>query len=107
MLGGKSALKEAASKLRPYFKHLHAVHTPEMSILYVRAPLGSDTEAKYTRTALWRVTAAATALKPLPAMCDEILSEQLEQWAVNDELHAVLKAEYGFGWFSADELASM
>ncbi|KAL0032300.1 hypothetical protein WJX79_003594 [Trebouxia sp. C0005] len=44
------------------------------------------------------------ALKPLHSLCDELLSEQFEQWAVNDELHDVLRSEYGYGWFSAQDL---
>lgn len=104
ILGGLPALKEAIFQITPHFQHLHALCTPEVNILFARAALGSDADSNSGRTALWRVTAAAAALKPLHSLCDELLSEQLEQWAVNDELHDVLKSEYGYGWFSAQDL---
>ena len=96
------ALKEAESKVAPHFQHLHALCTPELNILFGRAALGSNADSN-AGTALWRVTAAAAALKPLAVLCDEVLSEQLEQWAINDELHQVLKSEFGYGWFAAHE----
>jgi len=104
ILGGLPALKEAIFKITPHFQHLHALCTPEVNTLFARAALGGDADSNSGRTALWRVTAAAAALKPLHSLCDELLSEQLEQWAVNDELHDVLKSEYGYGWFSAQDL---
>ena len=104
ILGGLPALHEAVTQLTPHFQHLHVLCTPELNIVFGRAALGSDADSNTARTALWRVTAAAAALKPLPVLCDEILSEQLEQWAVNDELHDVLKSEFGYGWFAAQDL---
>ena len=84
ILGGLPALKEAILRITPHFQHLHALCTPEVNILFARAALGSDADSNSGRTALWRVTAAAAALKPLHRLCDEPLREQLEQWAVND-----------------------
>ncbi len=104
ILGGLPALKEAILIITPHFQHLHALCTPEVNVLFARAALGGDRDSNSGRTALWRVTAAAAALKPLHSLCDELLSQQLEQWAVNDELHDVLKSEYAYGWFSAQDL---
>ena len=97
------ALQEAVTKLHPHFQHLHALCTPEFGVVFGRAALRSGNDPQ-KRTALWRVTAAAATLKPLSVLCDEVLGEQLEQWAVNDELHDVLKAQFGYGWFTAQEL---
>lgn len=104
VLGGMSALKRAAAALSPHFQHLHALCTPEASILFGRAAVGSHTDSASARTALWRVTAAAAAIKPLAVLCDELLSEQLEQWAMNDAFHDMLKSEFGFGWFSGQDI---
>ena len=98
------ALKQAVAALSPHFQHLHALRTPEVAILFGRAALGSHTGSASARTALWRVTAAAAAIKPLTALCDELLSEQLEQWAMNDALHDMLKSEFGYGWFSGQDI---
>ncbi|KAL3156800.1 hypothetical protein ABBQ38_001071 [Trebouxia sp. C0009 RCD-2024] len=107
VLGGMPALKQAAASLSPHFQHLHALCTPEASILFGRAPLDSNTDSAYVRTALWRVTAAAAAIKPLSVLCDELLSEQLEQWAVNDAFHDMLRSGFGYGWFSAQDVMKM
>ena len=104
VLGGLPALRQAVTKLKPYFQHLHALCTPDMNILFGRAALGSNADNSSARLALWRLTAAAAALKPLAILCDEVLSEQLEQWAMNDGLHDVLKSEFGYGWFAALDL---
>ena len=98
------AVRQAVAALNPHFQHVHVLCNPEASVLFGRAALGSDSEASPARTALWRVTAAASAMKPLSVLCDELLSEQLEQWAVNDALHELLKSEIGYGWFTAQEL---
>lgn len=107
ILGGMPAIKQAAASLSPHFQHLHALCTPEASILFVRAALGSDTDSASVRTALWRLTAAATAIKPLAVLCDELLSEQLEQWAMNDAFHDMLKSGFGYGWFSAQDILKL
>ena len=104
VLGGMPALKQAVAALSPHFQHLHALCTPEASILFGRAALGSHTGGASACTALWRVTAAAAAIKPLPVLCDELLSEQLEQWAMNDEFHDMLKSEFGYGWFFGQDI---
>ena len=101
------AVKQAVASLAPHFQHLHALCTPEASILFARAALGSDTDNGSVPTALWRVTAAAAAIKPLSTMCDEVLGEQLEQWAVNDALHDLLKSDFGYGWFAAQNLLNL
>lgn len=101
------AVKQAIASLAPHFQHLHALCTPEASILFGRAALGSDNDNTPARTALWRVTATAAAIKPLSVLCEEVLSEQLEQWAVNDALHDLLKSDFGYGWFAAQDLLNM
>ena len=107
ILGGMPAIKQAAASLSPHFQHLHALCTPEASILFVRAGLRSDTDSASVRIALWRLTAAATAIKPLPVLCDDLLSEQLEQWAMNDAFHDMLKSGFGYGWFSAQDILKL
>lgn len=98
------ALKQAVAALSPHFQHLHALRTPEAAILFGQAALGRNPGSASARTALWRVTAAAAAVKPLTALCDELLSEQLEQWAMNDALHDMLKSQFGYGWFSGQDI---
>ena len=107
VLGGLPALKEAVTKMTPHFQQLYALCTPELNILFARKCLAADASNNARHSALWRVTAAAAALKPLPALCAEVLTEQLEQWAVNDELHDMLKADFGYGWFTASELVKL
>lgn len=102
VLGGAHAAQKAARTLSAYFANLHVLCTPEMHILFARAGVASDSDIRNARTALWRVTAAAQTVKPLAVLCDD-LSGQLEQWAMNDQLHSMLRQEFGYGWFSAGD----
>ena len=104
ILGGVQAAQQAAQSLSAQIPNLHVLCTPELNILFARAGLSSDSDSRGARTALWRVTAAAQAVKPLAVLCDD-LNEQLEQWAMNDQLHEMLKQEFGYGWFAVKEFA--
>lgn len=102
VLGTTQAVQQAVQSLLPHFANLHVLSTPELNIIFARAGLATA-DSRSARTALWRVTAAAQTIKPLATLCGELLSEQLEQWGMNDEFHTVLKTEFGYGWFAAKD----
>ena len=97
------AVQQAVRSLTPFFQNLHVLCTPELSIIFARAGTASEVGSRNAQTALWRVTATAQTIKPLGMLCDELLSEQLEQWAMNDPFHAMRKKEFGYGWFAAKD----
>ena len=103
VLGGTKAVQQAVQCLLPHFPNVHVLCAPEVSIVFAKAALVSNMDSRSAQTALWRVTAAAQTIKPLATLCDELLSEQLEQWAVNDAFHDMLRSEFGYGWFAAKD----
>ena len=103
VLGTSKAVQQAVQSLAPHFQNLHVLCTPELSIIFARAGTASEVGSRNAQTALWRVTATAQTIKPLAMLCAELLNEQLEQWAMNDPFHAMLKKEFGYGWFAAKE----
>ena len=111
LLGGHAALSSTAQQLSPYFHQIMGLHLQEATVLFACVgPGDADGNSRShqlppPRIPLFRLTAAAQEreLRPLQRLCGALLPEVLEPLGLDEQFHDTMKANTGYGWYTARE----